>query len=195
MRMLELYHNFSTKFCDNDKYEEKETHTHSLYLVLAKKYCMFVYKARESKSGNCYAAKIVMTRSLQTLAANFPSNFCAKHKKQDKRELGLFKEEFRYTEILCLCSKTYCCYNFVSIKFHSGSKGLKKGTLEDSGVRAMKKYRKALGQTENVTSATRGFRTKKHCVATYVQTKKGISYFYPKRIVESVGIHTFPLKL
>ena len=34
-----------------------------------------------------------------------------------------------------------------------------------------------------------------HAVATYGQTKKGLSYFYPKREVECVGIHTKPLNL
>ena len=34
-----------------------------------------------------------------------------------------------------------------------------------------------------------------HSVATYEQTKKGLSYFYPKRIVEQDGIHTKPLHL
>ena len=33
------------------------------------------------------------------------------HKKHDKKELGLFKEAFRCAEMLCLCSKTYCCYD------------------------------------------------------------------------------------
>ena len=33
---------------------------------------------------------------------------CVKHKKHDKREPGLFEEEFRCTEMLCLSSKTYC---------------------------------------------------------------------------------------
>ena len=35
----------------------------------------------------------------------------------------------------------------------------------------------------------------KHSVATYEQTKKGLSYFYPKRRVEQDGIHTKPLGL
>ena len=34
-----------------------------------------------------------------------------------------------------------------------------------------------------------------HSIATYEQTKRGLSYFYPKRIVEEVGIHTKPLDL
>ena len=48
---------------------------------------------------------------------------------------------------------------------------------------------------EKVTSNNRGFRTKNPSVATYEQVKKGLSYFYPKRIVEIDGIHTQPLKL
>ena len=59
----------------------------------------------------------------------------------------------------------------------------------------MSKYRKVLEEAVNVTSTNRGFRTIQHSVATYEQTKKGLSYFYPKRIVEEDGIHTKPLHL
>ena len=57
----------------------------------------------------------------------------------------------------------------------------------------MRKYQKVLIEQENVTSTNRGFRTKDHCNATYEQTKKGLSSFYSKRIVEQDGIHTIPL--
>ena len=59
----------------------------------------------------------------------------------------------------------------------------------------MSKYRKVLEEAVDVTSTNRGFRTKKHSVATYEQTKEGLSYFYPKRPVEEDGIHTQPLEL
>ena len=59
----------------------------------------------------------------------------------------------------------------------------------------MAKYKKVLTEQENVTSTNRGFRTKDHSIATYEQTKKGLSYFYPKRIVEQDGIHTLPLNI
>ena len=59
----------------------------------------------------------------------------------------------------------------------------------------MAKYWKVLDEFINVTSANRGFRTVHHSVATYEQTKKGLSSFYPKRIVDSDGIHTRPLNL
>ena len=31
----------------------------------------------------------------------FPRTCCTEHEKHDKREPGLFKEEFRWTEMLC----------------------------------------------------------------------------------------------
>ena len=40
-----------------------------------------------------------------------PRTCCSKHKKHDKLEPGLFKEEFRCTEMIGLCSKTYYCYD------------------------------------------------------------------------------------
>ena len=52
----------------------------------------------------------------------FPRICCDKHIKHDKREPGLFKEEFRCTEMLCLCGKTNCCYNSVTEKLSSAAK-------------------------------------------------------------------------
>ena len=59
----------------------------------------------------------------------------------------------------------------------------------------MSKYRKVLEETVNVISTNREFRTMKHSVATYRQTKKGLSYFYPKCLSEEDGIHAQPLDL
>ena len=125
----------------------------------------------------------------------FPRTCCRKHMKHDKRELGLFKEEFRCTEMLRLCSKTYCCYDSMSNKYKLGSNGLIERTLEDCGDGPMAKYRKVLDEFINVTSTNRGFRTVHHSMATYEQTKKGLSHFYPRRIVDADGIHTRPLSL
>ena len=57
----------------------------------------------------------------------------------------------------------------------------------------MAKYRQVLDEAVNLKSTNRGFKTINHAVATYEQTKKGLSYFYPKREVECDGIHTKPL--
>ena len=59
----------------------------------------------------------------------------------------------------------------------------------------MSKYRKTLEEAVNVTSTNRGFRTMKRSVATYEQTKKGLSCFYPKHLVDEDGKNTKLLDL
>ena len=133
------------------------------------------------------------------LANFFPRTYCVKHKQHDKREPGLFKEDFRCTEMLCLCSKTYCCNDVTSKKLKTRSESLNKRVIEQSGDGLLEKYRRVLNEKVNVTfpneGNNRGFRTNSHSVATFEQVKKDLSYFYPKRIVESDGIHTQPLNL
>ena len=75
------------------------------------------------------------------------------------------------------------------------SEGLNKRVLEESGDGPMEKHRKKLDEAINLTLTNRGFRTINHMLATYDQTKKGLSYFYPKRQVQDDGIHTKPLNL
>ena len=113
----------------------------------------------------------------------FPITCCIVLKKHDKRKPGLFEDEFICAETFCFCSKTYCCYDRKSNKYKFSSKGLNKRTLEDCGDGPMSKYRKVLEEAVNVTSSNKSFRTIQHSVAPYEQTKKGLSYFYPKRIV------------
>ena len=125
----------------------------------------------------------------------FPRTYCYAHKKHDKREPGLFKEEFRCAKMLCLCNKTFCCHDKQTNKYKFSSKGLNKRTLEHCGDGPMSKYRKVLEESVNITSTNRGFRTVQHSVARYEQTKKGLSYFYLKRMVEEGRIPTKPLHL
>ena len=98
-------------------------------------------------------------------------------------------------EMICLCSKIYCCYDAQSEKYKFSSKSLNKRTLEENEDGPMEKYRRVMDEIINVTSTNRGCRTINHCAATYEQTQKGLSYFYPKRIVQSDGIHTAPLNI
>ena len=62
----------------------------------------------------------------------FPSNVLQYPKKLHIRNPGLFKEEFRYSEMLCLCSKIIDTLTTSQIESNS-SKGLIKQVLEDSG--------------------------------------------------------------
>ena len=196
LRMLELNYNFFESFCDVNKFEELEMDTDSLYLALSEKE---LYDCiREESKTEWGLLKIEDCKDDFTANATnnlFPRTCCTKHIKHDKREPGLFKEEFRLTEMLCLCSKTYCCYDSKSNKYKFSSKGLNKKTLEDFGDGPMAKYRKVLDEIINVTSTNSGFRAVHHSVATYEQTKKGLSYFYPKRIVDADSMNTPLLSL
>ena len=123
-----------------------------------------------------------------TSTANATDNFlprmcCSKHKKHNKREPSLFMGEFRRTEMLCLCSETYCCYDRNSNKYKFSSKSLNKRTLEDCGDGPMSKYRKVLDESVNVTSTNGGFQTVQHLGATYDQIKKRMSCFYPNNCI------------
>ena len=117
----------------------------------------------------------VCVDSFTAVANFFPWTCCVKHKQHNKRELGLFKEEFRCTEMLCQWSKTYCCYGITSKTFEFSSKCLNKRVMEQSVDGPLEKYRRVLNEKVNFTSNNRGFRTNNHSVATYEQVKKGLS--------------------
>ena len=191
-RMLELYYKLFEKVCDTDKYEELEMDTDSLYLALSEESLEDVILPEKRTEWDKIRSKDCTDDFTANATYNFfPRTCCNTHKKHDNREPGLFKEEFRCAEMLCHCSKTYCCYDNHTNKYKFSSKSLSKRTLEDcSDGGPMSKYRKVLEESVNVTSINRGFRTIQHSVATYEQKKKGLSYFYTKRIVEENGIHT-----
>ena len=105
--MLELCYNFFTKVCDLNKFDELETDTDSLYPPLSDKelddYIRPGIKAewvklQSNDCGDSFTADAV--------ANFFTRTCCVNHKQHDKREPGLFNEDFRCTELLCLCSKT-----------------------------------------------------------------------------------------
>ena len=134
LRLLQLYYKFFTRFSVINKFKELEMDRDSLYLALAEKElkdCITLAMRAEwqrLRSNHC-----VDNFTAVAVANFFPGICCVKHKKHDKREPGLFKEEFRCREMLCLCSKTYCCYDVTTNKLKFCSKGLNKRILEQSG--------------------------------------------------------------
>ena len=132
LRKLELYYNFFARFCDVNKFEELEMDTDTLDLVLAEKEledCIGPEMRSEwqrLRSNDC-----VDNVAADAVANFFPRTCCVKQ--HDTREPGLFKEEFRCTEMLILCGKTYCCYDVTSNKLKLSSKCLNKRVLEQSG--------------------------------------------------------------
>ena len=135
LRKLELYYNFFKRLCDVNKFEDLEMDTDSLYLALS-----------EKKLYDCIREELMRTEDcIDDFTANATTNFflttcCTKHKKHDKREPVLLKEEFCCTEMLCLCSKTYCCYDSNSNKYKFSIKGINIRTLEVCSDGPMAQY-------------------------------------------------------
>ena len=131
LRMLELYKNFFGKYCDVTKFDELEMDTHSLYLFLSELDLYDCIRPVMKKRWNSLrSAGCTYDFSCDSTTIFFPRTCCPKHKKHVRRELGLFKEKVRCTEKICLCSKTYCCYDSQSNKFKISNKSLIKRTLE-----------------------------------------------------------------
>ena len=92
-----------------------------------------------------------------------------------------------------LCSKTYCCFDEPSGITKLNCTGPNENSLNDEPI---SKYRAVLEEEERVITCNRSFRVVGNSkVCTYELKKNGLSYFYPKRIVLSDGIHTKPLDI
>ena len=66
----------------------------------------------------------------------------------------------------CMCSKTYCCYDFTSNKIRSSSKCLSKHVLEERGDGSLEENRRVPNEKVTVTSNKRRIRTNNNTVAT-----------------------------
>ena len=101
----------------------------------------------------------------------FSSFYALQHpQKHDKRESGFFKEEFRCTEKLCLCSKTYN----KSDKFKFSSNGSNKRVLEDSRDGHMPNYRRVIDEAVNLASTNREVRTVNHTVSPHMSKQRKV---------------------
>ena len=193
LTMLQLFYNFFQLFCDSQKYELIEMDTDSLYMALSEdkvelirpEMKLMLEMNRENDCRDDFRADEHYNF--------FPRNCCQQHWKFDQSTPGLFKEVFRYTEMVALCSKTYCCFDETTRITQLSCKGLNKNSLNDEPIN---KYRAVLEEKERVITCNRGFRVVGNSkVCTYELKKNGLSYFYPKRIVLSDGIHTKLLNL
>ena len=85
-------------------------------------------------------------------------------------------------QILLLLS----CYH---INFKISRTGQKKRVIEQGLIGPLEKCRQqVLEEQLGITSTSRGFRANNHAVAPYERIKRGLFYFYPKRLAEKNGI-------
>ena len=121
---------------------------------------------------------------------SFPRTCCAKRKDHDGRGPGLFNVKFGCTELICLCSKRHCCYESQTNKFKFTIKGLTEKNVWRQWWWSYVQLLRSFGNYLRVTSTNRVLSRLQHGIATYEQTKVGLSCFYPKRNVRQDGIHS-----
>ena len=100
LRTFELYYNLINNFFDVNNFEELEMDTDLLYLAVAEKELEDCIRTeiREERQ------RLRSNDSVDSFPANavanfFPPTCCVEHRQHDNRELGVFKKEFRCTEI------------------------------------------------------------------------------------------------
>ena len=191
VHILELYYNFFDNVSAVDKFEELEMGTNYLYLALEHENFYECIRPAKEEVWEDLRDKGCDDSFRADSLLFFHRKCCSKHKKHDKRQLGLFKVKFS-NAMICLYQKTYCCYDAKSDKYKFSSKVLKKRTLEETGDGPMEKYQRVIDEIISLISINIGFRTINHCVVTYEWTKKGLSYFYPKPTVLSDGVNRAP---
>ena len=162
VRMLELHYNFFEKFRDIEKFCDMKylkgiRYRLTVFYSVGGKLRRYFLPEKINECEAICSSDCTDSFTANATANSFPRTCCFAHKKHDKREPGLFKEHFRCSKMLCLCSKTYYCYNRKIYKCKFSSKGLKKRTLEHCGDGPMSKYWKVLEEAVNVTSINRGF--------------------------------------
>ena len=200
LRMLQFHFDYLVKYVDDRDFALCEMDTDSEYMALSKPNLEEVVKPELRQEFFDVWPQWLPAQScdfhhqdfVQAKTAGEPwepkEPCCVDRKKYDRRTPGLFKVEWEGDGIIGLCSKTYYCFG---PKDKLSCKGLNK-TQNDLTKDV---YMNVLNTKENGSGTNIGFQVKNNAIYTYAQTRAGLSYFYPKRIVATDGVSTTPLAL
>ena len=193
--MLDLYYNCFDKSGDVNYFEELKKDTDLLYLAFAEEN-LFDCDRPEKKDSKGKMRENDSEIHLEKIEIQIFFHEClvALTRNTINESLDCLKKDLGIRGC-CLCSKTFCCFDDKSDKIKFSSKGLNKIVLEESRHGPMAKYKKLLDEAINLISINKRFGTIHHMVAAYEQTKKGLSYFYPKKQVQDGGRHKKSLNL
>ena len=174
---------------DGDAYCLMESDTDSLYICISRPTiddCVRPEKLEDWKRRK-YDHFVSDSDELVT----FDGNEITK-KQYEKRTPGKYKLEFSGDGMICLNSKVYHVWGKVNGK--DVSKTSSKGMQERNGL-LREDFLAVLFDKEDHQIQNAGFIDDGTRKSTYTQTKKGLNYFYCKRIVSEDGINTTHLEI
>lgn len=177
LRMLQFYYDCLDKYVDRSDFQYVEMDTDSAYLALSADKLDDVIKPHMRKEYN------------EDKYNWFPNEETDKLKAYNKRTPGLFKVEFEGNAIYALCSKLYFVEGENYDKY--SCKGIQKNQNEINKDR----FHNVLFNDVKDICTNKGFRVIKNEMVTYIQQKRGLSYYYDKRVVLADGVSTVPLDI
>lgn len=196
--LLRFYYDFLLKFLPFDSFCLVQADTDSMYLSLAQPSLFLCVKPEKKEqfveefpqwfaNDYCQLHKSAYFNTKFSGENWEPQECCRTVAKHDSRTVGKFHLEWEGDEIVALCSKCYYC---------SG----KKDKLSSKGISKRNGYKltdfKSLLEQPGIKSGTNcGFRVRKNGMYTFSQCKKGLNFFYGKRLVASDNVTTYPTKL
>jgi hypothetical protein len=210
LRMLDFYYNFIDKYIDRSDFELLEMDTDSNYFAFSEDSIEKLIKPemREEYENDKYNFLPSESEELHpTFQVDGVRFTWAQY---DKRKPGLFKVETTKHKMISLCSKMYIaaedtdyceccacknieckCVKKCKCAFKFSCKGIQKAGNNIN----YKKFEDVLFNNYKDTVLNKGFRYVDGFMKSYEQNKKGLSYAYHKRIVQSDGITTKPLNI
>ena len=144
--------NFFTKCCDVNRLDELEMDTDSLYLAIAEEETEDCMRPELKTDWEQLRSKHCSDGFTADASGNFSPGIYCYGRKRYKREPGVLKEKFKCTEMLCLCSKSYCCYGVTSNEFKLSSKSFSWHLLEQNNDGPLDKFRRVLDEKNNIAS-------------------------------------------
>jgi len=177
LRMLQFYYDCLDKYVDRSDFQYIEMDTDSAYLALSGAKLDDVIKPH-------------MKEEYERDKYNwFPNETTKELKAYNKRTPGLFKVEFEGNTMYALCSKLYFVEGETKSKY--SCKGIQKNQNDISKDR----FHNVLFNDVKDMCTNKGFRVINNEMVTYIQHKKGLSYYYDKRVVLDDGVSTVPLDI
>ena len=185
LKMLSFYYNCLDYYLDRDSFELIEMDTDSYYFSLSE---LSLDECVKPTLKHEYVKEIYGSCTNGDKQKGpiswFPRKCCDPCKNWDRRIPGLFKEEFKGTQMVALCSKAYAVSSESDVKF--SCKGVNKRTIS----KPFETMSNVLENKRSVYVTNIGFRSRDNGIKTYQQCKKGFSYLYCKREVLANGIDT-----
>ena len=208
--LLSYYYDVLEKYVGSDNFCLLECDTDSLYIGLAGKSVDHLIREKDryhyfsevrhtvEVTPACNDHRADYAQCMTNYGTWEPFECCQKAGRDQRRVPGLMKIEMDdCEEMICLSSKTYFCKGRVD------DKQTCKGTRKRQNVYKIDDYADVLETKKTKMATNTGFRRMKdrssvekfQSMFTVEETKRSLSYFYAKRIVNPDGITTEPLLL